>query len=486
MNWPGRALASALVALALTTLTIMVPEALRPVVIALDAVAGVVALAFVALVWPGRALASALLVPALMSLALFVSEALWPAVIALDVVIGVVAVVDLFTLIGAGQFRAERRCGTVASLGEPQQVELTIEGLGRAGRVMRARDDVPETFVADPSDFLVRIPRRGRAELAYTATPRRRGTYDFRRVDALVSSRLGLWWRAVSWPVETVVRVYPDIRQIARYTVLARRDKLNTLGVRRSRRLGTDNEFERLRDYIEGDEPRHMDWRATARRRKLTVRAHQVNQSQRLIFLIDCGRMMAGDTGEGLSPLDHAFNAMLLLAHVALIRGDQVGLMAFSDRVRAFVPPAGGPRRIGRLVHAVHNVFPELVEPRFDHAFVELQKRCRKRSLVVLLTNIFDDVNAQVVVDHLGNLVGRHLPLGVFLRDRDLFALADQAPDQGPGLYRGAAAAALLTWRERALANLRLRGILTLDVFPDDLTAPLINEYLQIKARHLL
>ena len=85
-----------------------------------------------------------------------------------------------------------------------------------------------------------------------------------------------------------------------------------------------------------------MDWRATARRRKLTVRAHQVNQSQRLIFLIDCGRMMAGDTGGGLSPLDHALNAMLMLAHVALIRGDQVGLLAFSDRVRAYVPPGGG------------------------------------------------------------------------------------------------------------------------------------------------
>ena len=226
--------------------------------------------------------------------------------------------------------------------------------------------------------------------------------------------------------------------------MLARRDRLSTLGVRRSRRLGTDNEFERLRDYIEGDEPRHMDWRATARRRKLTVRAHQVNQSQRLIFLIDCGRMMAGDTGGGLSPLDHAFNAMLMLAHVALIRGDQVGLLAFSDRVRAYVPPAGGPRRIDRLVHSVHNVFPELVEPRYDRAFVELEKRCRKRSLVVLMTNLFDDVNAQIVADHLGNLVGRHLPLGVFLRDHDIFALADDAPDQGPGLYRGAAAAALL------------------------------------------
>ena len=121
--------------------------------------------------------------------------------------------------------------------------------------------------------------------------------------------------------------------------------------------------------------------------------------------------MMAGDTGGGLSPLDHALNAMLLLAHVALIRNDQVGLLAFSDRTRAYIPPGGGPRRIRRLVHAVHNVFPEPVEPRYDRAFVELEQRCRKRSLVVLLTNLFDEVNAQIVSEYLGNLTGRHLPL---------------------------------------------------------------------------
>ena len=114
------------------------------------------------------------------------------------------------------------------------------------------------------------------------------------------------------------------------------------------------------------------------------------------------------------------------------------------------------------------------------------RKRCRKRSLVILVTNLFDDVNAQIVADHLGNLVGRHLPLGVVLRDHDIFNLADQAPNHGPGLYRGAAAAAVLNWRERALMSLRLRGVLTLDLFPEDLTAPLINQYLQIKARHLL
>ncbi|SIO08924.1 Uncharacterized conserved protein, DUF58 family, contains vWF domain [Singulisphaera sp. GP187] len=438
------------------------------------------------MIWPGRALAFSLLIPALLSLGLFVSDSLGPAVLALDLVVGLVAVADLATLIGAGAFRAERRCGTVSSLGEAQQVELSLFNLGRLGRIFRARDDVPDAFTADPADFVVSVPARGRATLLYTIVPKQRGTYTFCSVDALVSSRLGFWQRAVSWPVETVVRVYPDIRQIGRYTVLARRDKLSTMGVRRTRRLGTDNEFERLRDYTEGDEPRHMDWRATARRRKLTVRAHQVNQSQRLIFLIDCGRMMAGDTGQGLSPLDHALNSMLMLAHIALIRGDQVGLLAFSDRVLAYVPPNGGAKRVKRLVHSVHNIFPEMVESRYDRVFVELEKRCRKRSLVVMMTNLFDDVNAQIIGDHLANVVGRHLPLGVFLRDHDIFALADNAPNQGLGLYQGAAAAALLNWRERALSSLRTRGVMTLDLFPNELTAPLINQYLQIKARHLL
>jgi uncharacterized protein (DUF58 family) len=438
------------------------------------------------MIWPGRALAFAALVPALFSLGLFLNDSLRPAILVVDGLVVGLALIDLLSLVGSGSFRVERRCGSVCSINEPFTVELTVQNVGRSGRVLRLRDDVPSSMTADPVDFMARIPRNGQAYFNYKVTPRRRGSYEFQRLDALVSSRLGLWQRTIHWPSSTLVKVYPDIRQIGRYTLLARRDKLSAIGVRRSRRLGTDNEFERLRDYAIGDEPRHLDWKATARRRKLTVRAHQANQSQRIIFLIDCGRMMAGDTGGGLSPLDHAFNAMLMLAHVALLKGDQVGLLAYSDRIRAYVPPGGGATRINRMVHAVHDVFPELVEPRHDRAFVELERRCRKRSLVVLMTNVFDDVNARQIGDHLGNIVGRHLPLGVFLRDQDLFALADNAPDEGPGLYAGAVAASMLTWRERVMAGLRLKGALTLDVFPDDLTAPLINQYLQIKARHLL
>ena len=300
------------------------------------------------------------------------------------------------------------------------------------------------------------------------------------------SSRLGFWRRQSSWPLGTEVRVYPDIHQVARYhdagparpAELDRRAAVAPAGngqrVRAAARL-----------HRWGRSPAHR-LAGHGPARKLTCRAFQLNQSQRIIFLIDCGRLMAGDTGDGLSPLDHAFNAMLLLAHVALIRGDQVGLLAFSDRVRAYVPPGGGPRRIKRLVHSVHNVFPEMVESRYDRAFIELEKRCRKRSLVVLMTNLFDDLNAQLAGEYSAQPAGRHLPLAVFLRDHDLFALADRAPVEGLGLYQGAAAAALLNWRERVLAGLRQRGVLTLDAFPEELTAVLVNRYLEIKARHLL
>ncbi len=273
------------------------------------------------MIWPGRAPGVALLAPALLSLVLFVTEAVWPLVLVLDAAVAMAALIDLFTLAVAGRLRVERSVGRVCSLGEPQHVELVVENPGRRARTMWLRDDVPDEFAAEPSTFEVSVPGRRRAILDYRFVPKVRGTYVFEQVDALVASRLGFWQGQYRWPLRTEVRVYPDIQQVARYTMLARRDRLSSIGVRGSRRLGSDNEFERLRDYIEGDDPRHIDWRASARRNKLTSRSFQQNQSQRIIFLIDCGRLMAGDTGQGLSPLDHAFNAMLLLAHVALDPG---------------------------------------------------------------------------------------------------------------------------------------------------------------------
>jgi uncharacterized protein (DUF58 family) len=215
------------------------------------------------------------------------------------------------------------------------------------------------------------------------------------------------------------------------------------------------------------------------------VKDFQTNQSQRLIFLIDCGRMMTNESA-GLSLLDHALNAMLMLSFVALRQGDAVGLICFSDQVHHYVPPRGGMAQMNRLLHSVFDRFSNLVESRYDDAFLYLDSHCKKRSLVILITNLIDEVNALQVQQYLGVLAGRHLPLGVLLRDHRLFDAVDAPITTDTALYRAAAAADILTWRHQVLSNLQHRGVLALDVFPEQMTAPLVNNYLEIKARHLL
>ncbi|MDX1945623.1 MAG: DUF58 domain-containing protein, partial [Pirellulaceae bacterium] len=271
----------------------------------------------------------------------------------------------------------------------------------------------------------------------------------------------------------------------AEYALLARTNRLSLMGVRRTRKIGLENDFERLRDYTPDDNYKFLDWRASARRRKLTVKDFQTSQSQRIIFLLDCGRLMTNEAA-GLSLLDHSLNAMLMLSYVALRQGDSVGMIAFADRILSFVPPRGGMNQMNQLLHASFDRFPELVESRYDEAFLYLATHCKKRSLVVLISNVIDEVNAHQIESYLGTLVGRHLPLGVLLRDHRLFDAADLEPASDEQLYRAAAAAEILTWRHQVLRDLEHHGVLSLDVFPEDMTAPLVNSYLEIKARHLL
>jgi uncharacterized protein (DUF58 family) len=347
------------------------------------------------------------------------------------------------------------------------------------------RDDIPAEFTAQPQEFSLRLAPNNRATLHYEFRAGRRGAWTFRQVYLQIRSRLGLWQRYLTFDARSEVHVYPDMKQLSEYAVLARTNRLSLVGVRRTRRIGQDNEFERLRDYTPDDNYKHLDWRATARRRKLTVKDFQTNQSQRLVFLLDCGRMMTNLSG-GLSLLDHSLNAMLMLSFVALRQGDSVGLVCFSDQIHNFVPPRGGMNQMNRLLHAVFDRFPKLVESRYDEAFLYLNSHCKKRSLVILVTNLIDEVNAHQVQQYLSVLVGRHLPLGVLLRDHRLFGAVESYRSSDRNLYRAAAAAEILTWRHQVITNLQHSGVLALDVFPEQMTAPLVNQYLEIKARHLL
>jgi uncharacterized protein (DUF58 family) len=454
----------------------------------------VVSLVLVALVvlagwkrtYPHQPLVLLVVVPAILALGLMVAGTVLTLLLALNLALLVLAIGDLWTLPRPSQFNVQRETLRVASLRKPHPVALTLVNRGARTESVWVRDGLPPPLAAEPEELLVRLAPRSRATLRYLLRATRRGAFSLPEVHLRVRSRLGLWQRFLSYPVENLIHVYPDMKQLGEYTILARTNRLSLVGVRRTRKIGQDNEFERLRDFTRDDNYKHIHWRSTARRNKLTVKDFQASHSQRLLFLIDCGRMMASEAA-GLSLVDHALNSMLMLSYVALKQGDSVGLISFSDTIHSFVPPTGGMNQMNRLLHASFDRFPRLVESRYDEAFLYLAARCRKRALVVLVTNVIDEVNSAQIERYLSSLSGRHLPLGVLLRDRQLFAAADVPPPQdAKTLYRAAAAAEILIWRQQVLSDLSKKGVLALDVYPEELTAPLVNSYLNIKARHML
>lgn len=476
---------------------------MTPVWLLFALLAALLLLARFGAVFPHRPLVILLAVPVFLSLWMIFLPGVWPAVAVMDTALVLVALADLFSLGRAKQFSAERHVGLTASLGKPHPVSLTVSNRDARDQPVWVRDGVPEGLATEPQEFCVDLPAKSRSTLRYELMPHRRGEFFLEGVHLRVRSRWGFWQRTLridesGGAGRSRVNVYPDMKQLGEFEILARTNRLSLMGVRRTRRIGQDNEFERLRDYTRDDNFKHIDWRSTARRQKLTVRDFQANQSQRVIFLVDCGRMMTGEA-RGASLLDHALNAALLMSFVALRRGDQVGMMCFSDSIHSFVPPRGGRDQTNRLLHAAFNRFPRMVESRYDEAFVHLASHARKRALVVLITNVVDEVNATAIRDRMRTVAGRHLPMAVLLRDHGLFDAAESVEEEfarspreagaaidDQRLFRAAAAAEMLTWRRHVLADLEAGGALLVDAFPEDLTAPLVNRYLEAKARHLL
>ena len=447
-------------------------------------------------VFPAKRMLYLFCIPALMSLLLIsmpdggaARRLLFRALLIIDVVFIVLAFVDLMRMVPPHVFSGTRRIQRIASQGKRQKVEIEIFNHSNSSCVLALRDDLPDSFIAEPNRIDSPIAGRSRLPFIYELIGQRRGRAVLECIHLLVASPFRLWQGFYRLPVESVVDVYPDMKQIAEYDLLARTNRLNLMGLRRTRKIGQDNEFERLRDYTQDDNYKHIDWRATARRNKLTVRDFQSNQSQRILFMVDCGRMMTGTAGK-ISLLDHSLNAMLMLSYIALRQGDSVGMLSFSDRIHNFTPAKNGVKHINRLLNASYDQHARYVESRYDDAFLYLRSHCSKRSLVILVTNVIDEINSHQIQQYMTSVTGRHLPLGVFLRDREIFSAVDEfescVKPGGKVTYEAAAAADILNWRRQVIRDLRHQGALAMDLFPEDLTSELINQYLQIKARHLL
>lgn len=432
---------------------------------------------------PTRRLAVFAFLATLVALVAGYAAAVRPALMVLDAVLLLATLGDA-ALSWGRRLEVERHAPAIFSVGRPNLVTIVLRN--RSGRALRGTfaDDPLEACEAAGNPGAFALPAHGTLALRYEVVPSRRGARTFGAVTVRYSSPLGLVARQERAMRLARVDVYPDVHAARALELLRRQGRQDArLGSLRVR--GGDTEFERLRPYQVGDEIRHIDWRASARRDDLTVRQFQAESNQNVVFALDVGRSMRGDTG-GLTAIDHALNAALLTADVALRGGDKAGLMVFDEEPRQFVPPTGGRAGARRLTRAVYALEAGLAATDYQAAMAYLRAKVRVRSLFIVFTNLLDPRSAKELSVAVKGLMPRHLPLCVLLRDTDVEALATDPAALVDDLFVRAAAAESLAWRDALIRGLRRSGVLVLDARPGDLTPELVKGYLDVKARRLL
>jgi uncharacterized protein (DUF58 family) len=315
-----------------------------------------------------------------------------------------------------------------------------------------------------------------------------RGESTLGNVALRVRTPLGLVARTLHYERADRVLVAPSLAGVRRFRWLAVHQRLAEVGVRSTPRRGEGRTFASLRDYVVGDDPRHIDWKASARRGHPITREYTIEQSQTVYMLVDAGRTMTQlASGTGYSRFEYALSSALVLADVASTAGDRVGAMVFDDQLRALVPAQRGRAALQALRAAMVPLQPSLVEPDYSAAFRALAARQRKRALLVMLTDVIDARAARGLLAHLTRGASRHLAVVVALRNDALLAAANLPGEpSGRTLYTAAAAEELIAERTTALQRMRDSGVVVLDVAPDAMAAAVVNQYLELKARGAL
>ena len=403
----------------------------------------------------------------------------------LTVLIAVGALVDLGVSARLGNVEVERECSDVMSVGARNAVRLKLRNRNYSTITVEVHDDPPGPCNIEDLPQTVTLPPGHEAVITYHVEPHHRGKNRFGQLFLRCRSRMSLWTLTSERAERRPIQIYPDIQAVHKVELLARQNRLAEAGVRMSRLKGRGNEFDRLREYVREDEFRSIDWKATARQRTLISREYVVEKNQNLLFVLDCGRSMCNTT-DGITHFDRALNAAILLSYVALKQGDTVGILACSNRIERWAKPVRSTTGVQTLIRQTYDLEPRYAASDYGLMVEQVRMRQRKRSLVVVLTHALDEVHLNNIGRHLRELKRPHLVLGAFLQNVPLHQRLDARPRSDLESFQIAAAAEMMAAQSLQIARLEKSGLLVTDSIPERLSAELISQYLEIKARHLL
>ena len=405
------------------------------------------------------------------------------AIVAISAAV-VAIVIDWAQLPGRSHIAVRREIPPLLGLGDVEDSQVEIESRWSRPFSATVSHELPATFeVIDPP--AADVPPFGAVAVPMPFTPKRRGPVELGDLALRITTRLGLIARIVRVPLGGTAAVVPSLANVRRFRLLALQHRLQDVGIRALRRRGEGKSFAGLRDYVPGDDPRSIDWKATARHSRMMLREFTIERSQTVFALVDCGRAMTQLAGE-FARIEHVLSAAILLTDVAAVSGDHVGTLVFDDVVRAFVPPQKGRAALGAVRQALSGISASMAEPDYAAAFRMLALRQRRRALIVFFTDVIDARASRSLIAYLGRAAARHVVVVVAIRNDDLLAAARPSSSATEAVYLGAAAEELVQEREEALARMRRAGVAVLDVSASQMATAVVNRYLEIKARGML
>ncbi|MBD2768159.1 DUF58 domain-containing protein [Hymenobacter sp. BT664] len=386
---------------------------------------------------------------------------------------------------------ARRVMGEKLTNGSENDIQIYLENRYRFPIQTEVIDEIPHQFQRRDVLFKMAVKPGKTQIITYQLRPTKRGEYQFGTVNIYVASPLGLVCRRFRYGHDTMVPVYPSFLQMRQYELLAIHNRLTEVGVKRIRRVGHSLEFEQIRPYVPGDDPRSINWKATARRAgtgaadSLVVNHYQDERAQQVYCLIDKGRVMRMPF-EGLSLLDYAINATLVVSNIALLKHDKAGLLTFSNRPGATLAADRRPGHLLKLLEILYRQKTKYLETDFELLYATVRARVRQRSLLLLFTNFETLQGMQRQLPYLRRMAKDHLLLVVFFENTELREYLDAPAATTEDVYNQTIAEKFAQEKRQIVLELQRYGIYSLLTAPKELTVNTINKYLEFKARGLI
>lgn len=394
-------------------------------------------------------------------------------------------IADIAILYSRRGIVASRQLADRLSNGDDNDIRLRVESSYPFALRLTVIDETPFVFQRRDVDFLLRLkPREGKT-IVYKLRPTQRGVYGFGRIRVFVRSALSLAERRYTCGESQDAKVYPSYLMLHKYELLAMNNRLTEMGVKRIRRAGNNTEFERIKEYVEGDNYRSVNWKASARRHQLMVNVYEDERSQQIVSVIDKGRPMQ-QAFQGMTLLDYAINASLMLSYVAVRKTDKAGLVCFADHTDTFVAPSRRHGQMERLLDALYSQQTRWSESDFGDMLATINKRLTKRSLLVVYTSFANTQAMTRQLPYLKQLNLRHKVLVVFFADNEMRDFVNSSPRSTEEYYQHVIVEKMLYEQRLIVSQLRQHGILSMLTTPQNLSVDVVNRYLELKERQAI